>query len=166
MTISSDQNALEQLCDLTARLNGDERRAREILQLNGVQLPETKKTVPHGILEKQEHRPPAATGVSELEEMMLAVICEAGLPEPEREVEYAAHLGRNWRADFLWKRGRVILEVDGAAHRTKERFAPDLEKANIAQILGYVYLRVGRQHIQNGRAIAWLQEALERRDQQ
>jgi hypothetical protein len=38
----------------------------------------------------------------------------AGMPEPEPEVVFAAHLGRKWAFDWAWRAERIALEVEGA----------------------------------------------------
>ena len=46
---------------------------------------------------------------TELEEALYWQIVEAMLPEPERDALYLK--GRKFRADFLWRKQKVVAEV-------------------------------------------------------
>ena len=65
-------------------------------------------------------------------------------PEPVREFVFAAP--RKWRADFAWPDQRVLVEIEGGVHSGGRHvrgkgFEADLEKGNMAQVLGYKVLR-------------------------
>lgn len=67
------------------------------------------------------------------------------LPEPERE--YRFDPVRRWRFDFAWPDVRVALEVEGGVyshgrHTRGSGFTRDVEKYNMAVMLGWAVLRV------------------------
>lgn len=68
--------------------------------------------------------------------------------------------GRRFRLDFAWPDRLLAVEVDGAAHRTRERFAGDLEKNALLLLAGWRVLHVGRAQILDGRAIQWAKELM------
>jgi hypothetical protein len=37
----------------------------------------------------------------------------AGLPDPEREVQFATSIGRKWAFDYAWEHARIALEIEG-----------------------------------------------------
>ncbi len=63
---------------------------------------------------------------------------EAGLPEPELNVE--VHDDGRWvtTVDFLWRQQRVIVEYQGDHHRTdRARWRADLQRLGVLQDLGW-----------------------------
>jgi very-short-patch-repair endonuclease len=63
---------------------------------------------------------------SELEERLLTLIRQAGLPEPEVNVPFGS-----WKLDFYWPAARFALEVDGYKyHSSRYRFERDRRKDN------------------------------------
>lgn len=94
---------------------------------------------------------------------MATQIMLAGLPEPVREFRFLPP--RRFRFDFAFPDAMVALEVDGGLytrgrHQSITGYSNDCEKINLAQIHGWVVLRVVREQIEDGRALRWLQEAL------
>lgn len=94
------------------------------------------------------------------------LLCAAhGLPTPETEVVFAPP--RKFRADYLFRsipncRG-VIVEREGGlfakgragmAHARPTAILRDMARSNLAQLLGFVYLRYTPQQLENGVAIA------------
>ena len=109
-------------------------------------------------------------------ETLLAVQLEqAGIPF-EREVRFAAILGRKWRADFLaaspaWPKGNpilhspVLVEIDGGAfvggrHSRGTGVERDAEKQSAAAILGYRVIRLTPAQVADGRGLTWIKQAL------
>ena len=63
---------------------------------------------------------------SELEELMLALIRRAGLPEPAVNFPFGA-----WKIDFYWPAARFAVEVDSFKyHSSRYRFERDRRKDN------------------------------------
>lgn len=79
-------------------------------------------------------------------------IVAAGLPEPFREFTF--HPTRDWRLDLAWPDRKLAIEIDGAVHRTKERFAADMEKFNEAGLAGWTVIRVTPEQVSSGHALA------------
>ena len=64
--------------------------------------------------------------------------------EPEHDTRF--HPTRRWRADFLWRRERVIVECEGGVwtrgrHVRGAGYIGDCEKYNAATELGYHVFR-------------------------
>lgn len=83
-----------------------------------------------------------------------------GLPKPETEVLF--HPVRKWRADYLWRAAKLIVEVDGGVfiggrHARGAGIERDCEKCAEAMMLGYRVLHVTPRHVRNGRAVGWVE---------
>jgi very-short-patch-repair endonuclease len=86
-----------------------------------------------------------------------------GLPAPETEVRF--HPVRKWRADYLWREPKLIVEVDGGVfvqgrHSRGSGVEKDCEKFAEAMVLGYHVLRVTTRHVKNGQALGWIEKLL------
>ena len=112
---------------------------------------------------------------SMLEEALLRQIRKAGIPDPERQ--YRFHATRRWRADFAWKRERVLVEVEGGiwmqtktgrskGHAHPVRFEADCMKYNEAEISGWHVIRVTEGMIDSGMATDQIRRELEARREQ
>jgi hypothetical protein len=95
-----------------------------------------------------------------------------GLPMPETEGLFAPD--RKWRADYLWRKEKVIVEREGGLWRGGRRpgsgagghsmgagIRRDMEKANAAQLLGYKYLRFEPRDLDSGAVIDRIRQALQ-----
>ena len=83
--------------------------------------------------------------------------------------EFRFHQSRRWRFDFAWPVKRVAVEVEGGIwtrgrHTRGGGYIGDLEKYNEAAVMGWVVLRVAGEHIEDGRALRWLELALRARE--
>jgi hypothetical protein len=85
-----------------------------------------------------------------------------GLPVPEAHYKFCP--GRNWEADYAFKEGKLIIEIEGifwkpkpgqkSRHQTGKGYEEDTKKYNRAQELGWIVLRYVQGH--GGRAkIDW-----------
>ena len=80
---------------------------------------------------------------STLEERLLALIAEAGLPRPQTNVMVGGH-----EVDFFWPEHRLIVETDGAAtHATPTAFEDDRKRDAELTILGYRVVRFTRRQV-------------------
>jgi very-short-patch-repair endonuclease len=104
---------------------------------------------------------PSGASRSGGEKALLTLIRGAGLPEPELNVR----LGR-WTVDFLWRRERLVVEVDGYDYHSS-RWALDRDHAKDAdlramelEVLRFTGRRVARRPLS---ALATTAQALARR---
>jgi very-short-patch-repair endonuclease len=95
---------------------------------------------------------------SYLEEMLAAHMQWFQVAGFERE--YAFDAARKWRIDFAWPAQRLAVEVQGAVHRTRERFAADFEKIQALTLSGWRYLPLSSEDIRAGRAVSLICAAL------
>lgn len=77
--------------------------------------------------------------------IVLPYYSQRGLPIPETEYRFCD--ARKWRFDFAWPESRIALEVEGGVwtggrHTRGSGFIKDMEKYNIAAMLGWRVLRV------------------------
>jgi very-short-patch-repair endonuclease len=94
---------------------------------------------------------------SQKEEILLALVRAADLPQPEMNVL----LGR-YRVDFLWRDAKLVVEVDGPHHlRPRQRDADNRRDADLAAA-GWHVIRVSDHELLNHReaVIARLARAL------
>lgn len=104
--------------------------------------------------------------MSELEDTLAGQIKRACLPEPTRE--YRAIPGRRFPFDFAWPEYRVLCEVQGgtyvkgkSGHSSGSGIARDIEKHNLAVLLGWRIIYADTNHIKRtGEALLWIQQAL------
>ena len=83
------------------------------------------------------HRPTTLTR-SGGEELILASLRKAGLPIPEVNVRVG-----NYTADFLWRKEKVILEIDGYTyHHTRAAFERDHRRDTQHQRDDYLVIRI------------------------
>ena len=102
--------------------------------------------------------------MSELEDTLLFQIRAVGLPEPERE--YRFHPPRRWRFDFAFLGLGIAVEVDGGVysggrHTRGSGFEKDCEKLNQAALLGWRVLRFTGAMVNDGRAVATIEKAVQ-----
>lgn len=71
----------------------------------------------------------------------------AGLPEPETNVWMTHGGGEEWQADVLFRRERVIVEIDDDRHKTAVAFERDRDKDAVRQADGYTTLRFTKRQL-------------------
>jgi Protein of unknown function (DUF559)/Transcriptional regulator, AbiEi antitoxin len=77
----------------------------------------------------------------ELEELFLAVVRGAGLPEPAVNAWITGH-GWAYKADFLWRAERLVVETDSRAFHTSRRaFEHDRLRDQRLTLAGYTVVR-------------------------
>ena len=84
------------------------------------------------------------SGVPEsvMEERMLALLSEGGLPMPTLQMPLPWRSPTKGRVDFAYEDARVIVECDGRRwHTTMEAFESDRRRDNLAQLNGWRVLR-------------------------
>lgn len=99
-------------------------------------------------------------------EQFLLQVRSAGLPEPEREFRF--HPTRKWRFDFCWPEAKIAVEVEGGVfmrgkggHTSITGITRDMDKINLAQLLGWRVLRFHAKHIDDDEAIPMVRQMLE-----
>jgi very-short-patch-repair endonuclease len=104
--------------------------------------------------------------MSDLEDTLVWQLKVAGLPAPVREHRFAVSIGRRWRFDLAWPDRKLAVEVEGGTwvagrHSRGAGMESDMEKYNLAALDGWKVLRVSGHHVNDGRALEWIREALE-----
>ena len=90
----------------------------------------------------EEVSPGHAVPESVMEEKMLALISEGGLPRPTLQMPLPWRSPTQGRVDFAYEDARVIIECDGRRwHTTMEAFESDRRRDNLAQLHGWRVLR-------------------------
>ena len=91
----------------------------------------------------------------------------AGL-EGETQYPFAKEQGRRFRFDFAWPGLKLAVEVEGglwsrgeSAHKHPLGILRDIEKGNLAVLLGWRVLRVTGDMIQSGEALRLIQQVME-----
>ena len=87
----------------------------------------------------------------------------------ERELRFAPP--RRWRFDFAWPHQRIALEIEGlvrpglkSRHTTNDGFRKDMEKYNMATLMGWRVIRVDQRMVNSGEALRLVEIALGRDD--
>jgi hypothetical protein len=96
---------------------------------------------------------------------LAALLEAAGLPGGEPEFRF--HPTRRWRWDWAWAQSRppLALEIDGGLfirgrHSRGAGQEADMEKRAAGLLLGWRILIVSPRMLQDGRALAWLEQLL------
>jgi predicted transcriptional regulator of viral defense system len=78
----------------------------------------------------------------ELEERFFALCREAGVPRPAVNVWIALEDGIAYKADFLWRAERLIVETDGwGSHGTRRAFENDRRRDRRLSVAGWTVVR-------------------------
>ncbi len=104
-------------------------------------------------------------GMSKLERDMQTILENADLPAFVQQHDPFKHLGRKHRLDFAWIDQKIALEVNGGAHAVKRQMTADTEKLYLLQREGWFVIVATKTDIENGTALARVQDALEMRGQ-
>jgi len=96
-------------------------------------------------------RPGKTLTRSRLEELMLALCREWGLPEPD--VNAYIRLGGTWeQVDFYWPQHRVVVETDGYRyHRSRGAFRRDRRRDRLLEVEGYGHARFADEEFDDDR---------------
>jgi hypothetical protein len=87
---------------------------------------------------------------SELELRFTSFIDANDLPRPERNALVELN-GRRIEVDFLWRKARVVVELDGyASHTTRHSFEDDRERDRLLQLAGFRVVRVTWRQLHGG----------------
>jgi very-short-patch-repair endonuclease len=102
---------------------------------------------------------------SDLEAMMAGSLRLNQLPVPVSEFHFAQSLNRQWRFDFAYPTQQIGIEVEGGTwangrHSRGAGMEKDMEKYNMAAILGWLVLRFNDHMIEDNRAADAVRTAL------
>lgn len=102
--------------------------------------------------------------MSYLEDELDWLIQDDGLPVPARNFRFEAPRSKR-ELDFAWTDYRVAVEVQGGiwargAHTRGAGYQRDCSKLNDAQLQGWLLLWVTARHIDHGKALVWIRQAL------
>jgi hypothetical protein len=106
---------------------------------------------------------------TELEERFFALCREAGVPRPAVNVWITLDDGIAYKADFLWRAERLIVETDGwGSHGTRRAFEEDRRRDRRLSVAGWTVVRftwrdVEREPAEVAETLADLWEARSRR---
>jgi very-short-patch-repair endonuclease len=105
------------------------------------------------------------------EDMMAKQLREAGFKGYRRNARFIP--GRRYEADFWFPRLKLAIEVDGGlwmprgGHTSGSGAKRDRERDMLAYLAdGILTWRVASDHVKSGEAIAWIVEAMKRREQE
>ncbi len=106
--------------------------------------------------------------MSDIEENLDFQLRAVGL-NPKRQ--YKFHPERRYKVDFAFPEHRLIVEVNGgvwmpkSGHNSGVGITRDYQKSNVAQLMGYTYLQFTRKDIEDGTALATIEEVIRRSNQ-
>ena len=100
---------------------------------------------------------------SPLEATLALQLRGAGITGWEREYRFA--FPRQWRFDFAFPELKIAVEIDGGTwvrgrHSRGAGVRADCEKTSMAALMGWRILRVDTDHVNDGIALRWVQQAV------
>jgi very-short-patch-repair endonuclease len=119
---------------------------------------ESNKTEQQSLKKRKHQKTPKLRPRKLSTEDILALQIErAGL---HLERQYHWYPGRKFRADFADPTARLLVELDGAAHRIKGRFHDDIVKSQLALLAGWRLLRISSSQVRQGEAAEIVRQAI------
>jgi very-short-patch-repair endonuclease len=106
------------------------------LRARARQLRRPGRSGPAALLEVLDGRPPGGGAGSDGEVILLQLLRDAGVPTPVRQLRIGSTF-----FDLGWPEHRVLVELDGDAHRGRGRTRRDARKQNAAVLTGWTVLR-------------------------
>lgn len=108
-----------------------------------------------------EHFGEVAVTDSGFERMVVALLCEAGLPRPVIQHEVAIG-ARTYRLDLAYPEAKVAVELDGSHHLRRDVWESDRIRQNALVLAGWCVLRfTWRDYLEHqGRLVAEVRSAL------
>lgn len=121
----------------------------------------TKKR-PHKSKPRTKPLPKAKEKYLEAEETLFQELEEHAIGY-ERKFQFEST--KNWRFDFYVVRRRLLIEIVGSpwsVGRGGKKIANSFNKYDLAEEMGYTFVRFEPHQIESGYAINWIQNQLER----
>jgi len=94
-----------------------------------------------------EHRIGTRMTRSELEKAFLVFVDEHRLPPPDAANIQIEAGGRLHECDFVWRRQRLIVELDGPGHAARKAFPDDRADDRALRVAGWSVVRVTERHL-------------------
>lgn len=89
---------------------------------------------------------------NDFEELMVALLDSHGLPRPRFNADMSV-AGRFFSVDCLWRRERLIVELDGReVHGTRKAFEDDRERDRLLVVDGWRVMRITWRQLRDDRA--------------
>ena len=83
------------------------------------------------------------------------------------ETEFIFAAPRKYRADYRVQGTNILIEFEGGlfakgkqGHSSVAGILRDMEKANVAQLGGWIQIRIAPNHVVSGQALKWVEEAI------
>lgn len=96
---------------------------------------------------------------SDIEALFSQQLSLTNLPPPIRNYLYLR--GSRHELDFAWPDQMIGVEVQGMAHRIKEKFKTDIKKRAQGLLQGWKILEIDGDHIRDGVGMEWLHQLFE-----
>jgi very-short-patch-repair endonuclease len=92
---------------------------------------------------------------SEWEALFAKQLKDAGLPLGKAQYQFAACIGRRYKADRAWPKERLIVEIqggifNGGRHARGVGYENDLERNALATALGWRVMGFSPRHVKSG----------------
>lgn len=97
----------------------------------------------------------------EYEKQLALQLTLMGFTEHEVDVRYLKD--RLHRADVLFRKERLVVEIQGHVHRIRDKWERDIEKAQLTLMAGYRLLPVSTKQVKTGVAADIVKAALDLR---
>ena len=98
---------------------------------------------------------------SDIEALFSQQLAMTALPAPKRNYLYLR--GSRHELDFAWPDLMLGVEIQGMAHRIKDKFKTDIKKRAQGLLQGWRVLEVGGAEVRDGTAMEWLHQLFEPR---
>lgn len=80
----------------------------------------------------------------------------AGMIAPPWTREHHFHPTRDFSMDFAWPDLLICIEYEGKGHSRWNRYHSDVDKYNLAELLGWTVFRITFKQLDDGTAISWM----------
>lgn len=120
--------------------------------------PEKSKGLEIPAFVQKRPRPPQHRKKLEYEKQLGMQMEKAGITGFEIDARYIPE--RQFRADALFRKQKLVVEIQGACHRIRDKWKRDIEKAQLTLLEGYRLLPIGTNQVRDGTAVVIVQRAL------
>ena len=112
---------------------------------------------------KKNAKRPTVKGVKVANQFEAKLALELQALKIEFEQEFRFHPLRKWRADFYLVGRMILVEIEGGIwsngrHTRGKGYIGDMEKYNVATMLGYQVIRFSTEQVKSGKAIQQIEK--------